>query len=165
MKTRNILLSVALIAVAGFGLGPLHKMVQEKEATNERLFIQKQQQIERLEELENIEKTIGTTRVMPVTPQQIEFVNDINRIAKTTGLEIPDSWSFSIGHNSDVNAEQVSVGFSISGHRKQIQKFLKEVEENPRFMGVKSLSFSTDSTRSIPLTNMSVDLYVFFIET
>jgi len=164
MKTRNILLSVVLIAVAGFGLWPLHKMAQEKEVINERLFIQKQQQIERLAELENREKTAGTTVSIPMSPHQIELVNDLNRIAKTTGLTIPDSWSFSMGHNSDVNAEQIGVGFPLSGSRNQIQKFLKEVEENSRFMGISNLSFTTDSTRSIPLTEMSVQVYAFFLE-
>ncbi len=164
MKTRNILLSVALIAIAGFGLWPLYGVAQKKEATNERLFIQKQQQIKRLTELENRETMTGTTITIPTTPQQIEFINDIDRIAKATGLAIPNSWSFSLGHNSDVNAEQVSVGFSLEGYRKQIQKFLKEVEKNPRFIGIKNLAFSTDSTRSIPRTKMSVELYAFFIE-
>jgi Tfp pilus assembly protein PilO len=164
MKTRNILLSVVLIAIAGFGLWPLHKMAQEKEVINNRLLIQKQQQIERLTELENREKITETTIAIPNTPQQIELVNDLNRIAKTTGLTIPDSWSFSVGHNSDVNAEQLSVGFPLSGSRNQIQKFLKEVEENSRFMGINNISFTTDSAQSIPLTKLSVQVYAFFLE-
>ena len=164
MKTSHILLSVALIAVAGFGIGPLRQMVQEKETQNERLFIQKQQQIQRLAELENTETVTGSRGAIPTRPEQLAFVEDLNRIAKKTGFILPKSWSFAIGRNSTVNADQLGVSFSLSGRREQILNFLKEVEANPRFMGVTGFSFSTDASRSIPTTTMGISLYAFFIE-
>lgn len=164
MKNKHILLSVLLVTIIAFGFYPLMKMAQEKEIKNEQLFIKKQQQIERLAEVENVEQKTGTKITIPDSPKQIEFVNDISRIAKTTGITIPSAWNFSIGHNSSVNAEQISVGFSLSGKREQIKKFLSEVEKNPRFMGIQNFSFQSDFTKSIPITEMPVTLYAFFLE-
>jgi Tfp pilus assembly protein PilO len=164
MKNKHILLSVLLVAVIAFGFYPLLQTVKQKETQNEQLFAQKQQQIERLTELENTEKITGSKIALPTSPEQVELINDISRIAKITGLDIPSTWSFSVGHNSDVNAEQISVSFSLSGRHEQIQKFLTEVEQNPRFMGVKDFSFTTDFTKSIPTTEMPITLYAFFLE-
>ncbi len=164
MKNKHILLSVLLISIVAFGFYPLRQTVKQKEIKNEQLFVQKQQQIERLNELENAEKITGSKIAIPASPKQVELINDISRIAKTTGLEIPTAWSFSLGHNSEVRAEQISVSFSLLGRHEQIQKFLTEVEKNPRFMGVKDFSFTTDFTQSIPTTEMPITLYAFFLE-
>lgn len=164
MKNKHILLSVLLIAVIAFGFYPLVRIAKQKKIKNEQLFAQKQQQIERLNELENTEKITGSKITIPASPKQVELINDISHIAKITGLHVPNAWSFSIGHNSDVNAEQISVSFTLSGKQEQIQKFLTEVEKNPRFMGVKDFSFTTDYTKSIPTTEMPITLYAFFLE-
>jgi Tfp pilus assembly protein PilO len=164
MKTNNILLTVALIAIAGFGIVPLRQMTLEKEIENERLFIQKQNQIERLTELENAQKITGNQSAIPMRPEQLSFVDDITRIAKKNGISLPESWNFSLGRNSEVNAEQISISFPVSGTRAQIQQFLQEIEQNPRFMGVKNFSFTTDSSRTTPRIDMSIDLYAFFLE-
>lgn len=164
MKTSNILLTVALVVIAGFGINPLRKITLEREIKNDQLFIQKQAQIDRLIEVKNTEKETENTRAIPSSPEEIALINDINRIAKKTGFILPDSWSFSVGKNSDVGAEQISISFSLSGRRKQILSFLTEVEKNPRFMGVKDFSFTTDSTLAVPRTEMNIALYAFFIE-
>ncbi len=164
MKTSNIILTVALVLMAGFGVGPIRKVAIEREVKNKQLFIQKQSQIERLSMLEKVETVADTGKIIPTEPEQIELINDVNRIAKKTGFTLPDAWSFSIGKNSDVNAEQISISFPLSGRRKQIQNFLQEVENNPRFMGTNGLSFITDSSLPIPRTEMNISLYAFFIE-
>jgi hypothetical protein len=164
MKTSNILLTVALIAIAGFGVSPIRKMTHEKVVKNKQLFIKKKAQIERVNDLKNAEKTENNERVIPSSPQQMALIDDVDRIARKTGFSLPDAWSFSIGRNSDVNAEQISISFPLSGRRKQIQNFLQEVENNPRFMGVRGFSFTTDATQAIPRTEMSIALYAFFVE-
>lgn len=164
MKNKQILLSVLLVVLLAFVFYPLLQTVKQKESKNEQLFVQKQQQIERLTELENTEKTTGSKISIPTSPAQIEFINDVSHIAKITGIKIPNTWSFALGHNSEVNAEQLSISFSLSGRREQIQKFLIEVEKNPRFMGIKDFSFTTDFAKSIPTTEMPITLYAFFLE-
>lgn len=164
MKNKHILLSVLLITVVAFGFYPLLQVVDKKEQKNEQLFAQKQQQIERLAELKNVRKEMNTERSIPSSPEQIALIDDVSRIAKTTGIALPDNWNFSIGHNSDVNAEQISISFTLSGRRKQIQRFLTEVEKNTRFMGVRDFSFNTDASNSISITEMPVTLYAFFLE-
>jgi Tfp pilus assembly protein PilO len=164
MKNKHILLSVLLITIVAFGFYPLLQVVDKKEQKNEQLFAQKQQQIERLTKLENAGKEMNTQISIPSTPEQIALIDDVSRIAKATGIALPDNWSFSIGHNSDVNAEQISISFTLSGRREQIQRFLAEVEKNPRFMGVRDFSFNTDVGTSISITEMPITLYAFFLE-
>lgn len=163
MKTSHILLTVGLVAVVGLGLNPVRKNVIEKEEKNEQLFAQTETLLERVKAVETTQ-TEGSITAIPSTPEQIALVNDVNRIAKKTGFSLPQDWSFSLGTNSDVNAEQVSLSFTLSGRRQQILNFLKEIEQNPRFMGVRSFAFTTDVEPSIPQTKMDISLYAFFIE-
>lgn len=164
MRNLHILLSVLLITVAAFGVRPVLQAVQEKEQENQQLFAQKQHQIERLAEVEAAAKDPKMQFQIPETPAQINLIDDLSRIAKTTGIALPDNWNFSLGHNSAVNAEQVGVNFTLSGRREQIQKFLEAIEQNPRFMGVETFSFHTDFNKSIATTEMPISLYAFFLE-
>lgn len=163
MKTSNILLTVALVAIAGLGINPVRQTMLEREGKHKQLSTQKEEIVVRFDTVKTRQKTVGNNRI-PSSPEQIALVNDVNRIAKKTNLTLPLSWNFSFGKNSAVNAEQIGISFPITGRRQQILDFLKEVEQNPRFMGIKSFSITTDSSQEMQLTEMNVDLYAFFIE-
>lgn len=163
MKTSQIIAVVGLVASIGFGVVPLQNLASEESARNEKLFAKKQKQIEEVEKLEKLVASGSHEKYIPDGPEEIALADDLNNIAKKTGITLPASWSFNTNTNSQVGASQISVSFPIEGRRQQIANFLKEIEQNQRFLGVKDFSMKTDFESSLSLTSMDVDVYGFFL--
>lgn len=163
MKTKQIIAVVGLIALIGFGIMPLQKMASEQAALNQNLFLKKQQQIELVEKLEKIATSGSRETYIPNEPEELALANDLMVIGKKNGITIPENWNFKFNHNSDVGAGQISVSFPIQGRRQQIANFLSDIEKNSRFLGVKNFAIKTDSSASLVMTEMTVEIYGFFL--
>ncbi len=163
MKTSQVIASVGLIAVIGFAIMPLQKMASQEAAENTKLFTTKQLQIEKLEKLEKIAAAGSHEKYIPDGPQELAMANQLKVIAKKTGITLPANWNFNMNYNSDIGADQISVSFPIKGRRQQIMNFLRGVENNSRFLGVKDFAIMTDFESSLSLTEMNVDIYGFFL--
>lgn len=161
MKTDRIIAIVGLIAAVGFGIMPLQKMAAEEEVLNRKLFLKKKQQIEQVERLEKIAKAGSFEIYIPDEGEELAMVDNLREIGRKTGITIPSDWNFNANYNSDIGAEMLAVNFPIQGKNQQIVSFLKGVENNPRFLGVKDFSISRDFNSALSLSSMNVSVYGF----
>ncbi len=166
MKTWKILFIVILISAIGFGVFPLRKKIAGLRTENQKLAKIREQKIAEYEELtskmQNPDQGIADPELkIPRKLAQTELLIDLQKIASQTGIELPDSWSFSVTKDADLDISQLGVSFSIKGSRGNIYKFLQLVEQNERFMDVERLALRTFSDNGVPTIEMPINLTAY----
>lgn len=162
MKNWNIVLALIFILGIGFGTMPIRKQLAA--ATLQRNVLETQKK-KISKEFKAIQKNVHESEnssafnTIPVGYDQAAFLSDIEKILEKNQFEVKN-FSFSLGSDSTVEAEQIQASFQIQGSRGDIYNFLKDVEENKNFMGVQSFSISGES-RQTDIT-FNVSLYSFF---
>jgi len=166
MKTWKILFIVIIISAVGFGVFPLKKKVAELKKENAQLFQTKQQKIAELKEFTG-ENAGDTTKIkdpeLAIPPQleQTELLIDLQKIASQTDIQLPDSWSFAVAKDADLDLSEIKVSFSIAGSRGSIYKFLQLVEQNDRFLKVENLGIKSSLADGVPVSEMPITLTAY----
>jgi Tfp pilus assembly protein PilO len=166
MKTWKILFIVVIVSAIGFGVLPLKKSVAKLKAENLKLYETKQEKIAEYEEFTSNnagegEKIIDPELKIPRKLAQTELLIDLQKIASQTNTELPDSWSFTVTKDADLDISKLGVSFSIKGSRGDIYKFIKLVEQNERFLEIESFAIRTFNDNGMPTSEMPVHLFAY----
>ena len=165
MKNLNILIITFCIIVAGLWVVPKFSSLSEKQTTITNLqnqkadIIQQQKAVEeKLKQAENQNPAVQ----IPPTREQAILIRDLQAISQKTGF-IFKSLNFGKGVNPDVGAEQTTISFSVLGLKEQAPLFLKNIEENERFLSMETLNVAQADRDGAPLVQMTVTLHAFSV--
>ncbi len=165
MKTWKILLIVITAGITGFATVPFYKEYKVLNTKLDQLQKNRDKKIEEQKELAKIKKEIENDKKnfltkIPAEVEQEKLIMDLLSIATKTGFGFSDL-SFSQGKNAKLGIPQINISFSTEGNKNQLIDFLKNIEENERFMGMENFSITTskDDKQSVSL---GVSLYAYF---
>lgn len=165
MKTWKILFIVIIVSIIGFGVFPLKKSIDSLKVENQKLSQEKKKKIAEHKELsgQNIEGKgiLDPELEIPRKLEQTELLIDLQKIASQTNIQLPDSWSFSVVKDSDLDISELGISFPIKGSRGDIYKFIQLVEKNKRLLKIERLAISTFYENNILVSEMTVNLQAF----
>ncbi|MDH3324720.1 MAG: type 4a pilus biogenesis protein PilO [Candidatus Peregrinibacteria bacterium] len=169
MKTWKILMIVLTIAILGFVTQPEFEKFQNLNSEKEKLVKIKKDKIAELQKLKAIETEIIETarndlNQIPVEIDQENLIKDMLRITRKTGFPF-SGLNFSKGMNSKLNIPQVSISFSTKGEKGKLLEFLREIENNERFLGMENFSISTEQDGIKRMVSLGVSLFAFYQDT
>lgn len=165
MKNNWKILAVLFVIIfAGFGIRPIYRGVTKLKADESRLIKQKEKSIAKLKMLQEKEKSDTSTKMyISESLDQSELIRLVQDLTKKTGFAV-SNFQFSQGKNTKVGAQQVNISFALSGKRNQILQFLRAVENNTRFLGLKTFGLTTSFKENKAETTLSAQLYSFYMK-
>ncbi len=166
MKTWKILFIVIIVSVIGFIGIPLKKKVTNLKNENLKLDQLKKEKIAEYEELTNGNpdetiKLVDPELRIPRKLNQTELLIDLQKIASLSNIQLPDTWSFSVSKDDDLDVSRLAMSFSIKGNRGNIYKFIKAVEENERFLEIENFAIHTFNDNGVPTSEMPINLQAY----
>ncbi len=165
---RNSIIWLSLISVIIYGAWtfPQWNEWQDKRIELNKLEKTTKEKTESIKKLKqtqaNLESTEEDTLLdqVPLTLKQELIMLDLQRIVQESGF-IFDGLSFAKKQNSQVEAPELIITFSAQGKKTSIPSFLKRIEENQRFMGLRDLKFSEGELNEVPIATISASVYSF----
>ncbi len=165
MNNWKILAVLFVILFAGFGIRPVYKSAQTLKAQHTKLTNQKEASLAKLKAEQEKAQQTNQTEKMFISEKldQSDLIKIVQDITQKAGFSV-SNFQFSQGKNTRVGANQVNASFSLSGQRNQILQFLRAVESNQRFLGMKTFGLTTSFKDNTPETTLSVQLYSFYMQ-
>ncbi len=166
MRAWHILTFLVGVIVLGTYVQPLREDVRNQE----RVFQTKESEIETLNEQLNTitqlqkEKSEFASEFVdsiPLAPEQDALLQDLYTLTLRHGF-VFDAVSFTRGENPQVGIREIRASFNTEGSKRNLIPFLKSIEENKRFLGLKNLSITTSSEGSTETVRFGVDIYAFY---
>ena len=167
MKNFSIWLAIACIPVYGFWVFPQWKSYEEKLEQKSVLTTNIQEEKEALKALQSQKETIQKTadkdilKRVPENMQQEFVMLDLQRISQETGFAFK-SLNFKNVKNPEIGANQLTIGFSITGKKERLPLFLEKIENNTRFFSIADLNFQTEEVNGITVISMLVSVDALF---
>jgi len=151
---RNLIIAIVLAAISSgvFGLmvyyvfdkgGKLAGQIEVLEASNaqEASFIKSQ----RLAEDTQVERALLQSYFLARASDSIDFLNKVEALAPTLGISLETKGLENIVDETN-NSEWIEAGFSFSGSRDNVQKFIKVLETLPYVARVNEVMLVSKTT-------------------
>lgn len=166
MKKHWLYLALLMIPLFGFWIIPQNKSLKADQIKIKDLNAQTEELQTKIKELKDLDTLLndpqydGVLERIPATLEQETLILILEKIAKSTGF-VFESINFSRGQNPALESSVLNATFSIRGRKDKFPTFLEAIETSPRFMGVETFSYSTETINGIDIISMSVPLYTF----
>jgi Tfp pilus assembly protein PilO len=163
MKSWHILIFVLVISFGGFVLRPWYSDIQKLQEESSELQKTLKDKIQELQNLNTIikaseQKNQSIIEQIPSDNQQEVLLLSLRKLSQKTNFYF-DGLQFSKGHNRILGIPELKIQFSTEGKKSQLVSFLRAIEESTRFLGMESLSISTQEENNV---TFGVSLYAFF---
>lgn len=166
MKNFKFWLSLSIVPIFGFWIFPSLKVVKSQKQEISKLETIKDDKIKTLKSLEEKKDQIPEAsekeilKKIPLTLEQENLIRDIYKISEKTGFKFT-ALGFGKGKNSEVEAAQMKINFSVEGRLSLLKQFLLKIEQNERFLGMETFNIGINEKNGIRIVNLSVSLYAF----
>jgi len=168
MKNIFVWLALACIPVYGFFTIPFQAKLQDKQSQVKALEVEKNSLITELKSLQDKQKQLAKDpsaserllKRIPLTLNQEFILIDLQKISEKSGFFFK-SLNFGKSTNRQVKAPEIVVKFSVQGQHEKMPELLKAIEENERFMGLKTLNFNTKLVNQQKILQMNLSVYAF----
>ena len=162
MKNLHWWLALGCIPLYGFWIIPVNG--SSVPALQQAVRVEMQKEAKLNTELSGLEaqqsalQQEGETQSIEIIPGVLEqefLLLDLRRITQGNGFST-SGFSFSKGQNEATGAAQMNISFSATGRTENIVSLLAGIEQNKKFLGLESLSFSEDNNG---LVTVALNLY------
>jgi Tfp pilus assembly protein PilO len=166
MKAWHIIVIILCVLTLGVYTQPRMEKVQKLKTKYENLLTERKAmniQVNKIQKTKEDKQKSQENFAKSIPPQneQEKLIHDIQNLTTRSGFSFDDI-SFVKGHNPIVGMPEIKATFSTTGDKKRLIRFLTSIEQNPRFLGMDSLSISTRIEKTSPVVTFLVSLYAFY---
>ncbi len=166
MKTWVVCCFFFGAGVLGFFSFPLLEEVQGLRDMNRELKTELKEKIDQKTQLKALQKEFagqiqGIQARIPFTPEQENFIRDLQTIARQSGFTF-STIKFSQGQKAEINAPHITANLSLQGPRNNVKNLLTLIEQNERFLGMDNLNLQTIDRNGQKISNLSLFIYALY---
>lgn len=155
-----------MIPLYGFWIVPQNKAIKAQKQDVAVLQAETEDYQRKIKQLKDLDTLLqnpiydGVLERIPTTLEQEKLILILQKISESTGF-VFESINFSRGENAALETSALYANFTLVGRSDKFVEFLEAIEKSPRFMGLDTFSYNTETINGIGVINMSVPLYTF----